>query len=142
MVKMAPENPHLFKIIMGEEASDSGYIQIAKVIKVFSPEFAHKVGVSMVHQELAIFDNLTVAENIFPTQFYTNSLGVIDWKNFPPAEDSIAIFDIDIEPNQKMDSLTLAQQQMVEILRCISNDQQIILLDQPTCGLNGEETLS
>jgi len=132
----------LVKIIMGEEIPDSGEIQIdGQTIKVFSPDLAHKMGISMVHQELAIFDNLTVAENIFPTRYFTNSVGAIDWKNlFRRAAESIAIFEIDIKPNQKMDSLTLAQQQMVEILRCISNDQQIILLDEPTSGLNSEET--
>jgi len=95
----------------------------------------------MVHQELAVFDNLTVAENIFPTRYFTNKIGAINWNTLRKrADESIDIFDIDIEPNQKMDSLTLAQQQMVEILRCISDNQQIILLDEPTSGLNAEET--
>ncbi len=56
------------------------------------------------------------------------------------AQKSIDVFDIDIKPIQKMDSLTLAQQQIVEILRCISDNQQIILLDEPTSGLNNLET--
>ena len=124
----------LVKIIMGEETPDSGKFNIdGKPIKIFSPEHAHNMGISMVHQELAVFDNLTVAENIFPTSYFTNNIGTIDWNNLNRrAEESIAIFNIDIKPNQKMDSLTLAQQQMVEILRCISNNQQIILLDEPT----------
>lgn len=133
----------LVKIIMGEEVPDSGIIQIdGNSIKTYSPEHAHNMGISMVHQELAVFDNLTVAENIFPTRYFTNYIGAIDWKKLNRyAEESIAIFNIDIKPNQKMDSLTLAQQQMVEILRCISNNQQIILLDEPTSGLNSEETV-
>ena len=99
------------------------------------------MGISMVHQELSIFDNLTVAENIFPTRYFTNTIGTINWNSLNRrAEESIAIFDINIKPKQKMESLTLAQQQMVEILRCISNNQQIILLDEPTSGLNNEET--
>ncbi len=99
------------------------------------------MGISMVHQELAVFDNLTVAENIFPTRYFTNKIGAINWSTlWERADESIDIFDIDIEPNQKMDSLTLAQQQMVEILRCISDNQQIILLDEPTSGLNNDET--
>jgi ABC-type sugar transport system ATPase subunit len=132
----------LVKIIMGEEMPDSGALQIdGKTIKTYSPDHAHNMGISMVHQELAIFDNLTVAENIFPTRYFTNRAGAINWKELNHyAEESIAIFNINIKPNQKMDSLTLAQQQMVEILRCISNNQQIILLDEPTSGLNSEET--
>ncbi len=132
----------LVKIIMGEEAPDSGEIIIGgKSIKIFSPEHAQMMGISMVHQELSIFDNLTVAENIFPTRYFTNTIGTINWNNLNRrTEESIAIFDININPKQKMESLTLAQQQMVEILRCISNNQQIILLDEPTSGLNNDET--
>ncbi len=132
----------LVKIIMGEESPDSGEIIIGgKTIKIFSPEHAQMMGISMVHQELSIFDNLTVAENIFPTRYFTNTIGTINWNSLNRrAEESIAIFDINIKPKQKMESLTLAQQQMVEILRCISNNQQIILLDEPTSGLNNDET--
>jgi ABC-type sugar transport system ATPase subunit len=132
----------LVKVIMGEEAPDSGDIQIdGKTVKIYSPEHAHNMGISMVHQELAIFDNLTVAENIFPSRYFTNSVGAINWKDLNlHSDESIAIFDIDIKSTQKMDSLTLAQQQMVEILRCMSDNQKIILLDEPTSGLNSEET--
>ncbi len=132
----------LVKIIMGEEIPDAGDILIdGKMIANFTSESAYSLGISMVHQELAVFNNLTVAENIFPTNYFTNKFGVINWNTLKQrAEESIDIFDIDIEPNQKMDSLTLAQQQMVEILRCISDNQRIILLDEPTSGLNNEET--
>ena len=132
----------LVKIIMGEETPDSGKLLIkGQEITNFSPENSYHMGISMVHQELAIFENLTVAENIFPSRYFTNQVGAIDWRTLKQrAEDSINIFDIDLEPFQKMDSLTMAQQQMVEILRCISDNQQIILLDEPTSGLNNFET--
>lgn len=132
----------LVKIMMGEETPDSGRLQIGEEeITTYSPEHAYSLGISMVHQELAVFENLTVAENIFPSRFFTNRLGAVDWNELKKrAEESIEIFDIDIKPFQMMDSLTLAQQQMVEILRCISDNQQIILLDEPTSGLNNMET--
>lgn len=132
----------LVKIIMGEEIPDSGTLLIeGQEITSFSPENSYSMGISMVHQELAIFENLTVAENIFPSRFFTTRWGAIDWKKLKKrAEESIEIFDIDLAPFQPMDSLTLAQQQMVEILRCISDNQQIILLDEPTSGLNNVET--
>ncbi len=132
----------LVKIMMGEETPDSGRLQIGEEeITTYSPDYAYSLGISMVHQELAVFENLTVAENIFPSRFFTNRLGAIDWNALKQrAQESIEIFDIDIKPFQMMDSLTLAQQQMVEILRCISDNQQIILLDEPTSGLNNMET--
>jgi ABC-type sugar transport system ATPase subunit len=132
----------LVKIIMGEEIPDAGRLVIDnQEIHSYSPENSYSMGISMVHQELAIFENLTVAENIFPSRFFTNKLGVIDWQKLEErAKESIEIFDIEIDPFQKMDSLTLAQQQIVEILRCISDNQRIILLDEPTSGLNNIET--
>jgi ABC-type sugar transport system ATPase subunit len=132
----------LVKVIMGEETPDSGRLLIdGQEIESYSPENSYGMGISMVHQELAIFENLTVAENIFPSRYFTNKVGAIDWSELEHrAEESIEIFDIDITPFQKMDSLTLAQQQIVEILRCISDNQRIILLDEPTSGLNNIET--
>lgn len=132
----------LVKIIMGEETPDSGTLIIdGQQMQHYSPDISYDLGVSMVHQELAIFENLTVAENIFPSRFFTNKLGAIEWKTLKQrAVESIEIFDIDLDPFQQMGSLTLAQQQMVEILRCISDNQRIILLDEPTSGLNNVET--
>ena len=132
----------LVKVIMGEETPDSGRLLIdGQEIESYSPENSYGKGISMVHQELAVFENLTIAENIFPSRYFTNKIGAIDWRAlFQRAEESIDIFDIDIKPFQKMDSLTLAQQQIVEILRCISDNQRIILLDEPTSGLNNIET--
>jgi len=132
----------LVKVIMGEETPDSGRLLIdGQEIDSYSTENSYGMGISMVHQELAIFENLTVAENIFPSRYFTNKVGAIDWSELKRrAEESIGIFDIDIKPFQKMDSLTLAQQQIVEILRCISDNQRIILLDEPTSGLNNIET--
>ncbi len=132
----------LVKVVMGEETPDSGRLLIdGQEIESYSPENSYGMGISMVHQELAIFENLTVAENIFPSRYFTNKVGAIDWSELKRrAEESIEIFDIDITPFQKMDSLTLAQQQIVEILRCISDNQRIILLDEPTSGLNNIET--
>jgi len=132
----------LVKVIMGEETPDSGRLLIdGQVIESYSPENSYGMGISMVHQELAVFENLTVAENIFPSRYFTNKVGAIDWSELKQrAEESIDIFNIEIKPFQKMDSLTLAQQQIVEILRCISDNQRIILLDEPTSGLNNIET--
>ena len=119
---------------------DSGEIIIGgKSIKIFSPEHAQMMGISMVHQELSIFDNLTVAENIFPTRYFTNTIGTINWNNLNRrTEESIAIFDININPKQKW-SLSLSTADGRDI-RCISNNQQIILLDEPTSVLNNYET--
>ncbi len=131
----------LVKTLMGEETPDSGEIWVGgEKMAVHSPQTSQNMGISMVHQELAVFENMTVAENIFPSCDIKTKLGFVDWKElYKRAAESIQIFNMDIQPAQKMDTLTLAQQQMVEILRCICNGQRIILLDEPTSGLNNEE---
>ena len=130
----------LVKIIMGEECPDSGELVIdGKPVTSFTPQNAQSLGVAMVHQELALFENMTVAENIFPNAVFRKG-PFVDWKELDRrAEESIRVFGMDVKAGQRMDSLTLAQQQMVEILRCISNHQRIILLDEPTSGLDSAE---
>lgn len=130
----------LVKIMMGEEVPDAGELVIdGQKISSFTPQNAQGLGVAMVHQELALFENMTVAENIFPNAVFRKG-PLMDWKELHRrAEESIRIFGMDVRADQRMDSLTLAQQQMVEILRCISNQQRIILLDEPTSGLDNTE---
>ena len=131
----------LVKMIMGEEQPDQGEIFIGgKKVEQYNPIYAQSLKVSMVHQELAVFENMTVAENIFPNHTFRTKSGGVDRRALNrSAQESIQVFDMDLSPTQKMDSLTLAQQQMVEILRCISGGQQVVLLDEPTSGLNNEE---
>ncbi len=132
----------LIKIISGEESPSSGQIILDGVpISHYNPKTAMSLGIAMVHQELAIFENMSVAENIFPDCQFKTKAGFVDFKRlYEEASARIAMFGMMVEPSQKMDSLTLAQQQMVEILRCIGAGQKVILLDEPTSGLNSEET--
>ena len=132
----------LIKIISGEEAPDTGSITLdGETIKNYSPMMAKAMGIAMVHQELAVFDNMTVAENIFPTMEFLTKTGSIDKKRLiKEAQEKIDLFGMDLVPTQKMDSLTVAQQQMTEILRAISAGSKLVLLDEPTSGLNKEET--
>jgi ABC-type sugar transport system ATPase subunit len=131
----------LIKIISGEEAPSSGSLIIeGQEVTAFHPAHAMAAGIAMVHQELAIFENMAVSDNIFPNSTYVTRGGFISQrKTDKEAKALIDLFGMNISPRQKMDSLTLGQQQMVEILRCVSAGQRIILLDEPTSGLNQEE---
>jgi ABC-type sugar transport system ATPase subunit len=132
----------LIKIIKGEETPTSGSITLdGKKIKTYTPLAARDLGIAMVHQELAIFENMTVAENIFPTCNFLTKTGSLDKKKLmKEAKEKIDLFGMDLIPGQKMDTLTVAQQQMTEILRAISAGSKCVLLDEPTSGLNKEET--
>jgi ABC-type sugar transport system ATPase subunit len=132
----------LVKVISGEETPDSGTITLdGETIKHYSPKVAKSHGIAMVHQELAIFENMTVADNIFPTYEFLTKTGSINKKKLiKAAQEKIDLFGMHLVPTQKMDSLTVAQQQMTEILRAISAGSKCVLLDEPTSGLNKEET--
>lgn len=132
----------LIKIIKGEETPTSGSITLDGIkIKTYTPIAARNLGIAMVHQELAIFENMTVAENIFPTCDFLTKTGALDTKRLmKEAKNKIDLFGMNLIPNQKMDTLTVAQQQMTEILRAISAGSKCVLLDEPTSGLNKEET--
>ncbi|MDR2662789.1 MAG: sugar ABC transporter ATP-binding protein, partial [Treponema sp.] len=131
----------LIKIISGEETPSGGSLFInGAEVKDFNPAHAMAAGIAMVHQELAIFENMSVSDNIFPNSIFLSAGGFISRrKTDREAKELIDLFGIAISPRQKMDSLTMGQQQMVEILRCISAGKEIILLDEPTSGLNQEE---
>jgi ribose transport system ATP-binding protein len=133
----------LVKVIMGETTPNYGFIELDNVkIEVYHPYYSKSMGIQMVHQELAIFENLTVAENIFPwINKEKNTLGIINWKDFfKKTEEALKLFDLKtISPSQKMDTVNLAGQQMIELLRCINANPKILLLDEPTSGLNSNE---
>jgi ABC-type sugar transport system ATPase subunit len=133
----------LVKIIMGEEEPDTGSIVLDGVpMEFFHPHHSRSMGIQMVHQELAIFENLTVAENMFPWNSEDKiSPRIIDWKAFyEKTQRALDSFDFKtISPSQKMDTVSLAGQQMVEIIRCIIAQPKVLLLDEPTSGLSSDE---
>jgi ABC-type sugar transport system ATPase subunit len=130
----------LIKIISGEEAPSAGSLFInGAEVKDFNPTHAMAAGIAMVHQELAVFENMSVSDNIFPTASFVSAGFINQRKTDREAKALIDLFGMDISPRQKMDSLTMGQQQIVEILRCVSAGKEIILLDEPTSGLNQEE---
>ncbi|GHV85241.1 ribose import ATP-binding protein RbsA [Spirochaetia bacterium] len=130
----------LIKIISGEEFPSGGSIRInGTAVREFNPAHAMAAGIAMVHQELAIFENMTVSDNIFPNSTFLNAGFINRRKTDKEAKRLVDLFGMNISPRQKMDSLTMGQQQIVEILRCVSAGKEIILLDEPTSGLNQEE---
>ncbi len=131
----------LVKIIKGELVPDSGALRLeGRTIDEYSPQKSMELGIAIVHQELAVFENMTVAENIFPVSDFLVRKGQIDFSTMnEKARESLKLFDLDISPEEKVENLSLAEQQMVEILRAISREQKVILLDEPTSGLKQKE---
>ncbi|HEB33015.1 MAG TPA: sugar ABC transporter ATP-binding protein [Spirochaetes bacterium] len=131
----------LVKIIKGELKPDTGRLVFeGNEIKVIDPLYASSIGITMVHQELTVFENLSVAENIFPKNVFRTKLGLIDKdKIHKMSSEKLALFNLRINPAEKIANLPLAEQRIIEILRAIGLKQKLIILDEPTSGLNESE---
>jgi ABC-type sugar transport system ATPase subunit len=101
----------LVKIIKGELRPDGGSLVFdGEEIKVIDPLYANSIGISMVHQELTVFDNLTVAENIYPNNVFKTRTGLIDKRRMTEeASKNLALFDLNINPADKVAHLPLAE---------------------------------
>ena len=100
----------------------------------------HK-GVSMIHQELVLLDDMTTAQNIYLSREPSNKLGLIDFKKMN--KDAKALLESlgqDIKPTTLVRDLKIAQKQMVEIAKAISFDVKVIIMDEPTAVLTNKET--
>lgn len=138
----------LMKILMGLYAADQGEIRIQGTpVQIHSPQDALRNGIAMIHQELHPVPDLSVAENLFmgreirKTRF--GGLSVVDQK--AQVAQAKAIFDsmgIRIDPNALIRNLSVAQVQLVEIVKALSLSARIIIMDEPTSALTEKETLT
>jgi len=131
----------LMKIIAGVEQPTSGRILLdGEPIVLRSPADAVARGIGMVFQELNLFGNLSVAENIFMTREVARGLGPIDHKEQERrAEQFLQRLEAGIRPDMMVEDLMIGQQQLVEIAKAVSLDAKILILDEPTSALSAAE---
>ena len=128
----------LIKIISGVYEPDGGSILIGgRETRFTSPEDAKRAGVATIYQELLLFPELTVAENIFLGHAPRAGMGRIDWRAMRTrAEALLASLEIDdLAANQVVGALSVGNRQRVEILRALSHDARILIMDEPTAAL-------
>lgn len=90
----------------------------------------------MVYQELDLFPHLTVAENICQGNIPKNKAGMVDWKEMERvSKELLKLIKVDINVNERMDRLSIAQQQIAAIARALNGNCKFILLDEPTSAL-------
>ncbi|MGQ9623232.1 MAG: sugar ABC transporter ATP-binding protein [Candidatus Caldatribacteriaceae bacterium] len=131
----------LMKIISGIIPKDSGDILLdGKPVHFSSPRDALDTGVVLVQQELSLVPYLSVAENIFLGRWPKRNIQV-DWNSvFYETQKLLERFGIEESPKTPVGSLSVAEQQMVEILKAVSRPNlRILLLDEPTSALSEEE---
>ena len=131
----------LMKIIGGIYKPDGGSITFdGKEVKFSNPGEAIQAGISIVHQELSLASNLSVAQNIFCHREITNKLGFIQWNRL--YEEARKIFEtmgVEIDPKILCGRLSVGMQQIVEIAKALSFDSKIIIMDEPTSALSEKE---
>ena len=130
----------LMKVLTGIYTKDAGTITFEGKDVVFSnPREAQQAGIVIVHQELNMMGHLTVAQNIFIGREPRRGLFINDSAMNREAQKLFAQLGIEINPKETMSSLTVARQQMCEIVKAISHDAKIIIFDEPTAALTDAE---
>lgn len=129
------------KVITGVHRADEGEIFLdGKKVHFNSPTDARKVGISAIYQHVTSYAQLTVAENIFMGHEVVHH-GIVQWKQMnDKAEELLGMLDADFSPTTVMGSLSVAQQQMVEIAKALSEDARILIMDEPTAALTKTES--
>ncbi len=133
----------LMKILTGAIPRDSGTIYLrGQATEIDSPGRAQALGISMIHQELALIPYLNVGQNIYLGREPRGALpGLIAWSTlYDEAREQLARLNIDIDPSTLVASLSIAQRQMVEIAKALSLNADIIVMDEPTSALSERET--
>jgi ABC-type sugar transport system ATPase subunit len=131
----------LLKILNGDYIPDTGEFLVDNEIKRFQkPKDALESGISVIYQERQILPHMTVAENIFLGDWPRSKTGVIDFSLMNQKTKEIASrFGIDIQPEVKAGSVSVAYQQMVEIMKAVRRNAGIIAFDEPTASLSDKE---
>lgn len=120
----------LMKIIYGVTAPDAGTLEwLGTATRIKSPAHARALGIGMVFQHFSLFDTLTVAENIALAM--KGSVKSIT----PRIKAASERFGLDVEPEMRVQSLSVGERQRVEILRCMLQEPKLIIMDEPTSVL-------
>ena len=131
----------LMKIIAGVHGDYIGELRLdGRETRFRSARDALAAGVGMVHQELSIAPDLSVAENVFLGTQPVNGAGIVQWRRMADeARRLLAGLGLDIDPRARIGDLPIGLQQMVEIARVLFSGARIIILDEPTSALSPPE---
>ena len=131
----------LMKIIAGVHADFSGrFVLDGRETRFRSVRDARAAGIAMVHQELSVAPDLSVAENVFLGSQPTNRFGLVQWRRMArEAGEQLKRFGIDVDPLSRLGDLPIGLQQLIEIARVLFSGARIIILDEPTSALSPPE---
>ncbi|WP_324650071.1 sugar ABC transporter ATP-binding protein [Georgenia sp. H159] len=130
----------LTKIIAGVEQPTSGTVSIdGESLPTIDPRVSIAHGVRVIYQDLALFPNMTVAENLSFSGGDPQLRLIRRREVREHAEKALAGLGLDIDPNTRLGDLSTAERQLVAIARTVSSDGRIVLMDEPTAALTQDE---
>lgn len=132
----------LIKILAGVQPPDEGaeILINGKPTQLNGSMDAIRQGISVIYQDFSLFTNLTVAENIGINELIEQKKKVINWKKISKqAKKALNFLGSDINPNEIVENLSVAKQQMVAIASAVAQDAKMIIMDEPTSALSKGE---
>lgn len=145
LIALAGENgagkSTVMKIATGQLRQDSGDVVLdGETVTHFDPAQARRRGVAIVPQELAPYPDLTVYENLFVGRELRNRMGLLDRRRMAvEARRMLEVFDVDIDPALRMNQLSVALTQIVEIAKATTSGARVLFLDEPTSSIPDRE---
>ncbi|MCJ7874320.1 sugar ABC transporter ATP-binding protein [Phaeobacter sp. J2-8] len=129
------------KTLTGIYQPDGGDILVDGVATRFAtPQDAARAGITAIHQETVLFDELSVAENIFLGHAPRGAFGLIDWQTIERrAAEILSGIGAEIDPRHKLRDLGIANKHLVAIARALSIDARVVIMDEPTAALSHKE---
>ncbi|MHA6691475.1 sugar ABC transporter ATP-binding protein [Devosia sp. A449] len=131
----------LVKTMTGIYQPDSGEIRMAgQLVSLPTAHSASAVGITAIHQETVLFDELTVAENIYLGHAPTNRLGLIDWRKMrAEAQETLDAMAAGVDAGIKLKELGIAKKHLVAVARALSIEARVVIMDEPTAALSQKE---
>jgi rhamnose transport system ATP-binding protein len=131
----------LIKILCGAVAADAGEIQLrGKPVESLDPHLARQLGISVIYQQPALFPDLTVAENIALGRESRKLWSRVDWgKRNQHARELLERAGASIQPERLVSTLSMPEQQLVEIAKALDREASVVIMDEPTASLGDQD---
>ncbi|HBZ43842.1 MAG TPA: D-xylose ABC transporter ATP-binding protein [Maritimibacter sp.] len=131
----------IVKTLTGIYQPDAGTIRVAgEEMHFATAQDASAAGITAIHQETVLFDELTVAENIFIGHAPRGRFGLIDWPTMrAKSREILDRIDADLDPDMPLRDLGIASKHLVAIARALSVDARVVIMDEPTAALSHKE---
>jgi len=132
----------LVRVLSGAVSADAGEIVLGgKALRLRSPRDAERAGIAMIHQELSLCPNMTVAENIALGSEPTGPLRMLSYKRMNDrAAQLLDQLNLPLDVSRPVETFNIATQQMIEVAKVLARDAKLIVMDEPTSALTEDET--